>query len=275
MKAASNPVFEAVSRDKLHSLTTRIAVLSDIHGNLPALEAVLRDIAQRQVDTIVNLGDSLSGPLQPLETAAFLMAQPWVHLAGNHERQLLDFAPERRGPSDRYAHAQLSSEVFEWMAKLRPAQSLNEEVFLCHGTPRSDVEYFLDTVEAQRVRAATPNEVEERLGSISTAVIACGHTHIPRVTRLHTGQLLVNPGSVGLQAYEDDNPVHHVVENHSPHARYAIVEKQSGVWQAQLLAVPYDHAGVAALARERGRLDWEVALLYGRMKAAAPSVQTP
>ena len=75
----------------------RIAVLSDIHGNLEALKAVLRDLADRRVDTIVNLGDSLSGPLQPSETAAFLMAQPWPQLAGNHERQLLDFAPERRG----------------------------------------------------------------------------------------------------------------------------------------------------------------------------------
>lgn len=64
----------------------RIAVLSDIHGNLSALQAVMRDISHRQVDVIVNLGDSLSGPLQPSETAAFLMAQPWVHLAGNHER---------------------------------------------------------------------------------------------------------------------------------------------------------------------------------------------
>ena len=194
----------------------RIAVLSDIHGNLSALQAVLRDLAHRQVDVIVNLGDSLSGPLQPSETAAFLMAQPWVHLAGNHERQLLDFAPERRGPSDRYAHSQLRSEAFEWMAKQLPAQPLNEEVFLCHGTPRSDIEYFLETVDAPRVRAATQDEIDERLGPVSAAVVICGHTHIPRVARSSAGQLLVNPGSVGLQAYGDDNPAYHVVENHSP-----------------------------------------------------------
>ena len=194
----------------------RIAVLSDIHGNLSALQAVLRDLANRQVDVIVNLGDSLSGPLQPSETAEFLMAQPWVHLAGNHERQLLDFAPERRGPSDRYTHSQLRSEAFEWMAKLLPAQSLNEEVFLCHGTPRSDIEYFLETVDAPRVRAATQDEIDERLGPVSAAVVICGHTHIPRVVRSSAGQLLVNPGSVGLQAYGDDNPAYHVVENHSP-----------------------------------------------------------
>ena len=162
------------------------------------------------------------------------------------------------------------------MAKLRAAQPLNEEVFLCHGTPRSDIEYFLDTVDASQVRAATPDEIAERLGSVSNAVVVCGHTHVPRMARSRTGQLLVNPGSVGLQAYEDGNPAYHVVENHSPNARYAIVEKQGGAWQAQLLAVPYDHAAAADLARQRDRPDWEVALLYGRMKAAnCPLQSTP
>lgn len=246
----------------------RIAVISDIHGNLLALKAVLRDLAHRQVDMIVNLGDSLSGPLQPSETAVFLMGQPWVQLAGNHERQLLDFSPARLGPSDQYAHSQLNSKVFEWMANLRPAHAFNEEVFLCHGTPRSDVEYFLETVEARGVRAATPYEIEERLGPLPATVVLCGHTHLPRLVRSRTGQLLVNPGSVGLQAYQDDNPTHHVIENHSPDARYAIVEKQGSTWQAQLLAVPYDFASAAELARQRGRGDWEVALRYGRMMSS-------
>ena len=75
----------------------RIALVSDIHGNLPALEAVVEDIERRGVDAIVNLGDSLSGPLMPLETARFLMAQDWVQLAGNHERQLLTGPADRRG----------------------------------------------------------------------------------------------------------------------------------------------------------------------------------
>lgn len=60
----------------------RIALLSDIHGNLAALEAVAADIELRGVDQVANLGDSLSGPLLPLETARFLMAQDWIHLAG-------------------------------------------------------------------------------------------------------------------------------------------------------------------------------------------------
>src|SRR5712691_1700861 len=251
----------------------RIAILSDIHGNLSALRTVVDDIARRGVDAIVNLGDSLSGPLQPLETAEYLIAQPWVHLAGNHERQLLDFSPERRGPSDRYAHSQLNGAVFEWMAKLKPALRFSDEIFLCHGTPRSDIEYFLDTIEGPRVRAATQEEVEERLGTITADVVVCGHTHIPRIVRSRRGQLLVNPGSVGLPAYEDDHPHYHLVENGSPDSRYAIVERHDGTWSAQLLAVPYDHAAAAGLAKSRGREDWVRALVHGYVNAANRSLQ--
>lgn len=240
----------------------RLAILSDIHGNLPALGAVLDDIARRGADRIVNLGDSLSGPLQPRETAAFLMAQDWVQLAGNHERQLVDYAPERRGPSDRYAHGQIDGPVFEWMRGLKHAQALDGEVFLCHGTPRSDLESFLHTIEAGQMRPAREGEIEERLGAIESTVVACGHTHVPRVVRTRRGQLLVNPGSVGLQAYEGDEKDYRV-ENGSPDARYAIVERRPGAWTATLVAVPYDHASAVAMARRRGRPDWAAALAAG------------
>ena len=247
----------------------RLAILSDIHGNLLALRAVVEDLARRGADHVINLGDSLSGPLLPLETAEFLMAQSWIHLAGNHERQLLDFSPERRGPSDRYAHSQLKPEVFQWMAGLRPTHRFSDEVFLCHGTPRSDMEYFLDTIDGAGVRAASAIEIEERLGDVAGMVVACGHTHIPRIARAKDGRLLVNPGSVGLPAYEDGHPVYHVVENGSPDARYAIVEKRGDSWQAELIAVPYDHCPAARQAAAHGRGDWEAALTTGYLPEAA------
>ena len=78
----------------------RIAIISDVHGNLPALEAVVADIRGRGVDLIVNLGDTVSGPLLPRETAHYLMAEDWLTLAGNHERQVLEEPTGGRGPSD-------------------------------------------------------------------------------------------------------------------------------------------------------------------------------
>lgn len=243
----------------------RIALVSDIHGNLPALEAVLADTRRRGVTRIVNLGDSLSGPLLPLETARFLMAQDWLQLAGNHERQLLEFADRGGGESDAYAHAQLTPDVFAWIRTLTHARPLDDAVFLCHGTPRSDVEAFLDSVEGDHTRPATPDELAQRCSLTEPRVVACGHTHIPRVTRSAHGQLLVNPGSVGLQAYEDDHPHLYYVENRDPYARYATIEQRGGQWHAQIHPVPYDFEPMARLAERNGRPGWAQALRTGTM----------
>lgn len=243
----------------------RIALVSDIHGNLPALEAVLDDTRRRGVTRIVNLGDSLSGPLLPLETARFLMKQDWVQLAGNHERQLLELPEKGGGESDTFAHAQLTPEVFEWMHSLTHARELDDEVFLCHGTPRSDVEGFLDSVEGDHTRPATADEIADRCSLRAPRVIACGHTHIARTVQSATGQLFVNAGSVGLQAYDDDHPHYYRVENGDAYARYATIEKRGGAWHAQIHPVPYDHESMARLAERNGRRGWAHALRTGRM----------
>ena len=244
----------------------RIALVSDVHGNLPALEAVVADIRRRGVDQIVNLGDSVSGPLLPLETAQYLIAQGWLTLSGNHERQLLTHGPEHRSASDEYAHSQLTNAEFIWLRSLAPWVRLSPEVFLCHGTPKSDIEYLLESVEGGRVRPATASEVESRLGDERSDLVACGHTHVARAIRSNRGQLLANPGSVGLPAYDDIHPEPHVVETGSPDARNAIVEKLEDKWVISLLSVPYNHKSMAQLARLRGHSDWEHALLTGYMK---------
>lgn len=243
----------------------RLAVVSDIHGNLPALEAVVRDFSRRGVDAVVNLGDNVSGPLLPLETAQFLMEQDWVHLAGNHERQVLTGAPGLWNESDGFTHSQLGASELAWMASLKPSMSLSREVFLCHATPSCDVEYLLETVEVIHVRKATLREVDTRLGNVDSSLILCGHTHTARTMRSSRGQLIVNPGSVGLQAYDDVYPHPHIIESGSPDARYAIVEQSSGSWIANLVTVPYAHMSMAELARARKRDDWARALANGRV----------
>ncbi|KAF0166282.1 MAG: metallophosphoesterase [Rhodocyclaceae bacterium] len=249
----------------------RIAVVSDIHGNLAALQAVVEDFGRRGVDAVFNLGDSLSGPLLPRETAQFLMAQDWAHLGGNHERQVLNLNPQTCDPSDAYTRGQLGAAELDWIALLKPFHRYSEEIFLCHGTPDHDAEYFLESVEPGRLRAATQEEVGQRLGAISAAVVVCGHTHVPRLMRSARGQMLVNPGSVGQPAWDDDQPCYHAVENGAPDARYAIIEKQDSRWSAQLIAVSYDHEAMAALARRNGRPDWEYLLRTGYMPRPASS----
>jgi len=241
----------------------RIALLSDIHGNLAALEAVVADLRHRGVDQIVNLGDLASGPLLPLETAKYLQAEGWLTIAGNHERQLLTLGPGERGLSDEYAHSRLTREELAWFRTFPPTARLDSEVLLCHGTPENDNEYFLETVEGRGARLANLREIETRLGAETFPVVACGHTHVPRSVKNARGQLLVNPGSVGLPAFFHDHPTLHAVQNGSPDARYAILERGPSGWTAQHITVPYDHRAMAALARERDRPDWELALLTG------------
>jgi predicted phosphodiesterase len=262
----------------------KFAVVSDIHGNLLALEAVLADIARHGVEQTVNLGDILSGPLQPAETADLLMAQDFPTIKGNHERQLLALLGPPAGPidpldSDGYAATQVTPARAAWLQALPTSMELTREVWLCHGTPDSDLQYWLETVvpgfeqgQGPGVRAASPDEVAARLGSVRHPVVLCGHTHVPRIVRCqHQGadMLIVNPGSVGLPAYGDSHPYPHVIENGAPHARYAVLENTGQGWQVDLHAVPYDHLAQARVAAQRRRPDWAHALATGWMPRTA------
>lgn len=243
----------------------KIAAISDIHGNLAALEAVLADIARRGATVTVNLGDILSGPLQPNETADRLMPLDMPTIAGNHERQVLMHVPERMNASDRYAHEHITEVQRAWLHSLPATLRLASDILLVHGTPSSDLVYWLETVTASGQRPATHAEALDRAGDADAALILCGHTHVPRSVLLDDGRLIVNPGSVGLQAYDDDHPYPHKAENLTPHARYALVERSAAGWQVEHVAVPYDWESAALLAERNGRPDWAHALRTGRM----------
>jgi predicted phosphodiesterase len=261
----------------------RIAVVSDIHGNLPALEAVLDDIASARADLTVNLGDILSGPLWVAETAERLIALGLPTICGNHERQLLTLPPERMSAADAHAAARLAPAHRAWLERLPATLQLTPRVFCCHGTPDDDLRYLMETVVdgfdgAARpgLRAATRDEVAERLGLAMHAeaegVVLCGHSHLPRTLRLADGRLVVNPGSVGLQAYDDTHPLDHFVENGSPHARYAVLTQAPHGWQVEHRLVAYDWEAAALLAERNARPDWADALrsgFVGRREAAA------
>ena len=238
---------------------SRIAVLSDIHGNLPALEAVVADAEARGCTGFLNLGDILSGPLWPAETADFLMTRDWPTIAGNHERQLLHLAPERMNASDAFTRPLLSEVQLGWLAAL-PATLALDGLYLCHGTPASDVEHFLETVEPAGLRRASQDEVALRLGGRTERLTLCGHSHIAGLQQLDDGRSVANPGSVGLQAFHDDHPWHYIVEVGDPRARYAVLENAELAFHT----VAYDHAAAAGKAERAGRSDWARALATGR-----------
>jgi predicted phosphodiesterase len=243
-----------------------IAAISDIHGNLAALDAVLEDIRVWGADIVVNLGDILSGALYPSETADRLMPLGFPTIKGNHERQVLAGNLARMGASDLLAHRCLRPDQLAWIAGLPETLRLNDDVLLVHGTPASDLVYLLETVTETGCRAATPEEVAGRVGDTDASLVLCGHTHIPRAMRLADGRFIVNPGSVGLQAYDDAQPYPHKMESGSAHARYArITQNARSGWEVEFRSVAYDWNQAAAMAESHGRPDWVVPLRTGTM----------
>jgi predicted phosphodiesterase len=245
----------------------RIAVVSDIHGNSAALDAVVADIAAIGADVTVNLGDCLSGPLDAVGTADRLMALGWPTVSGNHDRALHDRAPDRMGLWERWTIGALSPAVLDWLRALPPTREVAGWL-LCHAVPGDDATGWLDHADPPGMRPATPEEAEAPARGLPQAGFLCGHTHVPRLVRLSDGRPVVNPGSVGVPAWADRRgAVPLLCETGAPDARYAVLDCPDGPLSARvtLRSVPYDPAPMIALARGRDAPDWVAALATGRI----------
>ena len=242
----------------------KFAILADIHGNASALSAVLADMEHLGVTEAVNLGDHFSGPLDAATTAELLIERGFATIRGNHDRWLLEGNPDEMGPSDRVAFEQLDQAHFTWLRSLPATMVWKDEVFVCHGTPHSDTTYWLERVEPDgKVRSATLGEIEACAEGIEATLMLCGHTHIPRLVRLRDGRVVVNPGSVGCPAYDDDVPVYHLMQTGTPNASYAIAEKVGAAWSVTFRSVPYDPHPMVERARAYGRDEWARSLATG------------
>jgi predicted phosphodiesterase len=250
----------------------RLAVLADIHGNLLALEAVLDDLERRRVDGVVNLGDCASGPLWPRETLAGLIALRWPTVRGNHDRILGRDRPENMAASDRFAYDETESQQRTWLALLPPALDLGHGIVAFHGRPGDDEAYLLEDITGGALAPAQPDTVAARLPGVEAAAILTAHSHLPGLLTLPDGRVVLNPGSVGLPAFEDPAEPAHVSESGSPLARYAVLRVDGGrVAGVDQIALAYDHEAAARRATSNGRPDWAYALRTGRMPEAEPA----
>lgn len=239
------------------ALPACFAVISDIHGNIDALRAVLADIDRRGIGLILNLGDHFSGPLAAGETAALLASREMVAIRGNHDRWLVELPPDRQSASEAMALPQLGRRDLDWLRGLPATLDLEGEVFLCHGTPGNDEDYLLEEVCPDgRVLPVRSGRAQQLVAGVECGLILCGHTHRARRMDLPDGRVILNPGSVGCPGYVSDTPFPHVMEAASPAASYAIVESCAAGWATQICAVPYDSRRMAALARDSLRPGW-------------------
>jgi len=176
----------------------RLAVLSDVHGNLPALEAVLVEVEREAPDLVVVYGDVASGPL-PAETIDLLMTVSGARFVrGNADRGLVAVydevqRPDWPGPAADWCATQISAAQRDFLASFEDTVLVQHEqlgrVLFCHGSPRSDEEIM---------SAATPlKRMRELLGGVEADLVVCGHTHM-QFDRRVDGIRVVNPGSVGM-----------------------------------------------------------------------------
>lgn len=243
-----------------------IAVFADIHANVFALREVLADARKRGADTLINLGDSLYGPLAPRATYELLCAQQCITISGNQDRMLLEATEASRAdnPTLQFVLDQLAGAPMDWLRTLPQELEITKSIFLCHGAPGDDQIYLLEDISSGKPLLRDNRTIQDLSGGCRAPVILCGHTHLPRLVTLDTGQIIINPGSVGLPAYHDDLPVPHTMENYSPHACYALLEMGEQGWSTAFIRVPYDHHQAAATAEQQGRHDWAGYLSTGR-----------
>ena len=251
---------------------TTIAAFSDVHGNTPALRAVLAAIDDLGPDLVVNLGDIASGGVDPRGTLDLLRSRPdIVTVKGNHERQLLTLARTSMSHSDQLAYDVLTDDDRTWLDSLPARYEPADGVLAFHGSPSDDLCYLLETVDGgatNGLREATDAEVLARLGEDAARyrLHLCGHTHLQRSRALPDGTLVVNPGSAGWPAYEDDQPAPHAVEAGTPHARFSVATRQDGSWTVTEHAITYDVGEAVALAEGNQRPDVAHALRTGLVR---------
>jgi len=240
------------------------AVLSDIHGNARALEAVLADLAGRDVEAIVNLGDCLYGPFDPRPVADRLLASGWPTVAGNEDRCLVEPGGLAESATARATHERLAPEHLTWIESLPKTLRIGPALAF-HGTPPDDTVYLLSRPDgAGGIRISTDAEIETATIGAHERLLLCGHDHVSRTVRLGDGRAIVNPGSVGCPAYTDDRPVPHAVENGTPHARYAIVRIGDDRVDVEPRSVSYDWNAAAEEASRNGFPDWARWIATGR-----------
>jgi putative phosphoesterase len=170
----------------------RVAAISDIHGNLPALEAVVADLEHEAVDRVVVAGDTVSGPW-PVEVLDTIVGLGAAVVRGNADRHVVErddgFGQLAPWCADRLGEERLAT-VASWPLALELHVDGLGTVLVCHSTPLSDDPIY--------TRLTPEQELIELLGELDADVVLCGHTHMQYDRALSNGLRVVNPGSVGM-----------------------------------------------------------------------------
>lgn len=230
-------------------MTARVALLSDIHGNALALEAVRAAIRREKPDAVLVAGDLvLNGP-QPaaaVDGVRELEADGAIVIQGNTDVAVADFdyaaafpwltdgVPDAFRAAAEWAHDELDDERLAWLRRLPAERRLSLEgtmLLACHASPGSQTQGF--------DLALDPSVVLERASRTDARIICCGHTHVPDVRDMGW-KLIVNGGSSGY-VFDGD-----------PTASWALVELDGDDVRAEIRRTPFDTLAVSNAISSRG-----------------------
>jgi putative phosphoesterase len=208
----------------------RVAVLCDVHGNLPALEAVLAEVASLDVDRIVCGGDVVAGPF-PRECLDRLLGLDAVFVRGNADRLPAGV------PGSSWVAGRLSPLSVEFLRELPESVSL-DGVLYCHGSPRSDEEILTRVSPDERFRAA--------LAGVTERLVVGGHTHVQFIHELDAIRF-ANAGSVGMPYEGRTGAFWGLVEGEEIELRHTPYAVEAAVATIRASGYPDDHDLVSTL----------------------------
>ncbi len=245
----------------------KIAILSDIKSNVYALEEVIKDTKQRGIDVTLNLGDALYGPIAPRETYDLIRQSQFINICGNQDREILEasLAQLEEDKTLKFIYNDLGEDVLYWIQDLPFEKLIGGIYYMIHGTYFDDSQYLLEDVSSGKANLREDKKIKELLDNVEAQFIFCGHSHIPRCINLSSGQVIINPGSVGLQAYKSNKPNKHTIENNYTDASYVILTVENESYSIEQIKVAYDFEKAALKAQENGRDDWAYTLRTGKV----------
>jgi len=231
----------------------RFAFISDIHGNLHALDLVLAELEHAHIDQLICLGDIASLGPQPREVIARLQRLDLPTVMGNHETYLLNpHLTENHHPwlkaMERWCLSLLTPEDLNYLASFRPQlcfKAGNTSLLCFHGSPRSNEEFLHPT--------AATELLDEVFAGQEARVMIGGHTHIQMV-RHHRRFAFLNPGSVGMPfVFPMTGPNQTAIRR----AEYAIIDIADDGISFDLHQLPIDFDQLAQASRASGMPDVE------------------
>jgi len=242
----------------------KVAIIADIHGNSWALKSVLVDIKDRGIEKIINLGDSLNGPLDPQGTFKLLVENEILSISGNGDRLILEnLQLKTNNLTAEYILSQMNSDIISWLKNLS-FDCVYNDIYCCHGSPRSDMEYLLESLEPEYIDIRAFSEIDKILSGIKQNIIVCGHSHVPRIIK-SGDKVICNVGSVGLPAYNDELPIPHKMQNYNPYASYTIITESTKSFNIEQVTVSYDYEQAVKKAILNKREDWAKWIRTGRV----------